>query len=220
MSKLQLHALILTVILGLAIVGTRASGPLTVRGRPNTKFERIPMEFAGWVGLDGEFPPGTATSLPTCSLLLRRYMHEDVYSPLELALVYGTDLGDFHQPEFCLEGQGLRSVSKGTVLINGGDGTSFEAVKVIMDSEYGRRAFVFWFYSEGISSTSLGRYKVKVFLNRLLTRDVQPSAMVRLSIDVLDTDEEAIDQLARFAELIVPYLRQEFAASGQEAKRS
>jgi len=220
MSKLQLHALILAVIFGLAIVGTKFGGPLTIKGQPNTKFGKIPLELAGWVGTDKGFDQGTMDALPTCSLLLRYYVHEDVYSPLELAVVYGADLGDFHQPEFCLEGQGMRTISKGKICINNGDGASFEAVKVVMNSEYGRRAFVFWFYSEGISSTSLGKYKVKVFLSRLLTRNVRPSAMIRLSTDVVDTDEEAIDQLVKFGELMIPYLRQEFAVGEQEVERS
>ena len=214
MSKLQLHAYVLIMLFGLAIAGARLPKSAVAGGPPKTKFEKVPMELAGWYGSDGEFPPGTQAALPTCSLLLRHYVHEDGYGPIELAVVYGTDLGDFHQPEFCLEGQGMQRLSAGDVRIRNADGTSFTAVALIMEREGGRRAFVYWFASKRATSTFLGSYKTKIFFYRLLRRKVEPSAMVRLSTEVMGSDEEAgkeaIGQLVGFAETIVPFLRKEF----------
>jgi len=213
MRKIQLHACVLTVVLGLALIAAKSGKPLSLTGRPDTTFEAIPMELAGWVGQDMQFAKTTYDLLPTCSLLLRYYEHESVYAPIELAIVYGTDLGDFHQPEMCLEGQGLRSVYKGKVLIRDTDGSSFEGVKLIAESEdYHRHAFVFWFAGSETTSTFLGTYKLKIFMNRLLARKVQPSALVRLSTEVTDSDDEAVEQLVRFAEDFLPYFRKEFAA--------
>jgi len=204
------------VLFGLAIAGARLPKSAVAGGPPKTEFEKIPLEFAGWYGSNGEFPPATQEALPTCSLLLRYYGHEDGYGPVELAVVYGTDLGDFHQPEFCLEGQGLQRLSSGHVRIRNADGTSFVAVSLIMERYGGKRAFVFWFASKGTTSTFLGSYKTKIFLNRLLRRKIEPSAMVRLSTDVVGPDEEAskeaIDELVGFAEMVVPFLREEFTA--------
>lgn len=214
-SGVQLHAYVLVVLLALVTSTTMFSKPLRVEGRSETDFSKMPMELGEWVGRAGRFDEKTYEQLPSCSLLLRFYEHE-IHPNIELAIVYGTDLGDFHQPEICLEGQGLRSVGKDRVQIREGGGTSFEAVELITESDYGRRMFLFWFYSEGVSSTSLGTYKVRVFSERLRTRRVQPSALIRLSTEVLGSDEEAIDRLVRFAEEVVPYIRSEFGTGQQE----
>jgi len=214
-SGVQLHAYVLVVLLALVTSTTMFSKPLRVEGRSETDFSKIPMEPGEWVGRTSRFDERTYEQLPSCSLLLRFYEHE-IHPNIELAIVYGTDLGDFHQPEICLEGQGLRSVGKDRVQIREGGGTSFEAVELITESDYGRRIFLFWFYSEGVSSTSLGTYKVRVFSERLRMRRVQPSALIRLSTEVLGSDEEAIDRLVRFAEEVVPYIRSEFGTGQQE----
>lgn len=214
MRKLQVHAYIAAVIFGLMLLAAKSGEPLVFEGRPNTEFEKIPLELPGWSGMNSKFDEKTYEQLPTCNLLLRYYDERDSRVPIELAIVYGQELGDFHQPEMCLEGQGLRSVARRKVRIRRSDGTSFEAVGLTMEGEYSRRAFVYWFSTQGVTSTFLGDYKVRLLLNRLTARKVQPSAMVRLAAEVRYTDEEAFDQLVRFAEAIVPNLDEEFAAGG------
>jgi EpsI family protein len=145
-----------------------------------------------------------------------RYYERDDDLPITLAIVYGTDLGDFHQPEMCLEGGGLHTIRRGTARVRDAQGKPFQAVSLIMESDYDRQAFVFWFSSEGTTATFLGSYKVKVFLNRLFARKVQPSALIRLSTLALDSDEEAVSRLVRFAEALQPYLKQEFTAEGTD----
>ena len=211
MSKVQLHACILIVLLGAAIAAAKSAKPLMVEGRPRTDFSGIPLDLGEWYGRNSKFGAESYKALPSCSLLLRYYEHYE-HPFVELAVVYGTDLGDFHQPEACLEGQGLCSVKKGKVRISEGEGVSFEAVSLIMESAYDRRAFVFWFSDEGKASTFLGSHKARVFLKRLRARKIEPSALVRLSTQVLGSDEEAVNRLVRFAEDVVPYLKKEFAA--------
>ncbi len=196
--------------MALAVIGAGAVRPLR-EGRVITDFSHIPMEMGDWSGIEYRFDDDTYRLLPSCSLLLRVYDHADI-PPVELAIVYGTNLGDFHQPEQCLEGQGLRSLSKRIVQVKGEDGKTFSANGLIMDSEYGRRAYVYWFASGGTTATFLGSYKSKVILDRLLSRKVQPSALVRLSMNVLGDDDESINDLVKFAEAVVPYLNDEFSS--------
>lgn len=212
MSRIQLHAYVLIIILGIVTLGAKSIKPLTVEGRPKTTFGRIPLEFKGWYGQEGRFDEETYRQLPAASLLLRRYVTEDVYAPIELAIVYGTDVGSFHQPEYCLEGQGLKRIKSVKVLLNDSTtGKKFEAVSLIMDSEYGHRAYLYWFLSDGVTSTSLGNYKLKLILNGLRrSRKIEPSAMIRISTDVVDSDEQASTDLEKFAEEILPYIKKEF----------
>lgn len=208
MSKIQLHAYILAVVLGLALLTVKSSRPLAMEGRVNTDFHKIPMDIDGWVGSEGRFDEQTYKLLPSCSLLVRYYEHQD-YPTVDLAIVYGTDLGDFHQPEYCLQGQGLAIIDKKKVTITTKEG-SFPAVGLITESDAGRRAFVFWFGGSGNTSTFLGNFKIRLFLDRLRIRKIRPSAMIRLSTEVTDTDQDATDRLAKFIEGIYPYLKQEF----------
>jgi len=152
------------VILSLSLYGAKSGKRLSVEGRPNTEFEGIPLHLNDWSGIQSRFSEENYKQLPTASLLLRYYEHDE-YPLTELAIVYGTDLGDFHQPEFCLEGQGLRTLDKKGVTIQGED-ESVNAIALIMDSSYGKRAFLYWFASEGATDTSLGNYKIKIFFDR------------------------------------------------------
>jgi EpsI family protein len=212
MSKFQLHALIMIVLCGLTLAGTKAVAP-TQKGRVTTDFSAIPFEFGGWPTLDDPgFDAESKRLLPSSSLMRRFYEHSDYDTSIELAIVYGADLGNFHQPEICLEGQGWRGQSKRLVRIKDADGSSFNGMSLIMTHEtQGRTAFLYWFTSEGTTSTSLGNYKTRVLVNRLLLREVQPSAMIRLSAPVVDSDEDAVKLLVDFGESALPFLKKEFA---------
>ena len=212
MSKFQLHALVIIVLCGLTLAGTKAVAP-TQKGRVTTDFSAIPLEFGDWSILQvRDFDDGTKRLLPSSSLMLRDYEHADYSGSTEIAIVYGVDLGNFHQPEICLEGQGWRSQTRRLVRIKNPDGSSFNSMSLIMANENaGRTAFLYWFMSEGTTSTSLGNYKTRVLVNRLLMRAVQPSAMIRLSTPVIGSDDDAVNVLADFAQQVLPFLKTEFA---------
>ena len=210
MSKIQLHSFILAVILGLTSVAMKSSKPLAV-DRPQTDFSKIPMEIDGWVGTNSRFDDATYQLLSSCSLLVRFYQHQ-IHPTVDLAIVYGTDLGDFHQPEICLEGQGLRIVDKHKITIRTDEG-AFQAISLLTESDFGRRAFVFWFAGEGQTSTFLGNYKMKVLFQRLRIRKIEPSALVRFSTEVVDSDQEATDRLVGFIKSVYPYLKLEIEAT-------
>lgn len=213
MSKIQLHSTVLIVLFGLTIAATYAKKPLTIAGRPQTDFARIPMEIDGWYGTELTWDEMTLNALPSASLLRRSYTHESDPYTVELAIVYGTDLGDFHQPEVCLTGQGWRTLHSFPVRIATRDGESFVANNVIMEHGQGfRNAFMYWFYSRGIVSTSLGSYKLRMLRDRILGTGVEPSAMIRLSTEVYgEDDKEATEHLRAFAEAAAPYIREEFS---------
>lgn len=212
MSKFQLHALVIVVLCGLTLAGTKAVAP-TQTGRVITDFSAIPLEFGSWtifrdIGMGEE----TQRLLPSSSLMLREYEHSDHPGNTQLAIVYGVDLGNFHQPEICLEGQGWYGQAKRLVQIKDAERSSLNAMSVIMAREgQGRTAFLYWFMSEGTTSTSLGNYKTRVLVNRLFMRAVRPSAMIRLSTPVTGSDDDAVKILADFAQQVLPYLKKEFA---------
>ncbi|HEY3297830.1 MAG TPA: EpsI family protein [Armatimonadota bacterium] len=181
-------------------------------GRVSTDFAAIPMSFDKWEGIQLRFDKRTYEALPTCSLLLRDYITKDEPSMVELAIVYGRDLGDFHQPEYCLEGQGLKAVREFSVTARRGKSGNFDANALIMvDGNGNRWAYMYWFYTRGRTGTQLGSVKVREFVDRLKGRTMEPSAMIRLMTKAVDSDDKAITRLTRFAESSFPYLEKELA---------
>lgn len=212
MSRTKTYAYILILLFGIAAWAARSARPVMISEKPKTSFAKIPLDFKGWSGVEEKFDQATYDMLQSCSLLLRLYRH-DSDAPVELAIVYGADLGDFHQPEFCLEGQGLQSVKKGLVHIKQADGTEFDAVSLIMQGDGTRSAYLYWFASSDTTSTALGNYKIKMFFDRLRARKLKPSAMIRLSTQVIGSDDEAISHLVDFADSVVPYTNKEFSTT-------
>ena len=210
MSKVQQQAYALIVILLVITAGVRSVQPFQIEGPKGTNFSKIPMDFGDWTGEQSQFDETTRLSLANASLLYRYYMRDYDIAALGLAIVYGTELGDFHQPEVCLEGQGLQAVSKSIVKVDNGQGGTFDAISMITESDYTRQAFLFWFNTDGMTSTSLGGYKVKMLVDRMLFRRIRASAMVRLNTPVVTSEEEATAQLVKFAGDVFPYLNKEF----------
>lgn len=211
MLKTQLRAYGLAVILGLTLLTIKSAKPLRVEGRTKTDFSRIPMEIGGWTGRNGRFDDSTYEVLSSCSLLVRFYERQDS-PPIDLAIVYGTDLGDFHQPEMCLEGQGLRLVNKRKITITA-DKDVFHAVSLLTEGDFDRRAFIYWFAGKGRTSSFLGNYKVEVLFQRLRVKKIQPNALIRFSTEVIDSDQEAVDRLVGFIKSAYPYLKLEIEAA-------
>jgi len=214
MSKIQLNACIVIVLFLLVTAAVQSVKPFKLEGRQRTDFSAIPLKIGDWTGRQTEVDQRTKDMLPSCSLLMRFYERDYDLSPVGFTVIYGSDLGDFHQPEVCLEGQGLRTVSKGVVKIPDGEGGAFDAVRLITEADYRRQVFVFWFYTKGMSSTSLGRYKLNMLMDRMFMRKIQPSAMIRLSTVVADTEteEDAMIRAINLASTVLPYLKRELDA--------
>ncbi len=218
MSKVQLHAYAVIVLLVLIAVGVKAAKPFQSDGPIKTDFSKIPLHFGEWTGEERPFDDVTRRNLPNASLLMRFYSRPYDLAPVGLAIVYGTDLGDFHQPEVCLEGQGLKAVSKSIVQVTASNGKTFDAVCLITERDYSRQVFLFWFNTEGMTSTSLGRYKVDILIDRMFMRRIRPSAMIRLSTAVVTSEQDATDQLVQFAGEVFPYLAEEFRSTSSEGR--
>jgi len=214
MSRFQAHAILLIVLCSLALGFTWSVAP-SEKNRVTTDFARIPLEFGHWVIYDDTgFDEETKRLLPSSSLMYRWYEHDEADVKVGLAIVYGVDLGNFHQPEICLEGQGWRGQTRRMVKIRDEEsGKTFDAMSMVMEhSAQGRMAWLYWFMSEGATSTSLGNYKTRVMVNRLMLKQVRPSAMIRISAPVTSTDEESESYLVDFAQSVLPYLKKEFYA--------
>jgi EpsI family protein len=214
MPKIKFHAYALMLLLCMALVASISVKPLTAAERVNCEFTHIPATLGDYTSTDEKFSSDTYSELRSASLLLRKYSSPRKGGPIELAIVYGVDLGDFHQPDICLAGQGLRTVERGIIDVKDAGGKPLQVVSLVTESDEGRDAFMYWFCSKDSESTSLGNYKMRLMVSRLLRRGILPSAMIRISTPVEGSSDEALSKLADFAGRVSPYVIEEIKAGG------
>lgn len=199
MPRFQVYAYVLT---GILVVWAAVGGfvySMSAGMRVSEDFKDIPVRAADWVGTDGEFDRQTYDALPTCSLLTRDYV-DRLGDKVNLLIVYGRDLGEFHQPEICMQGLGWKRTGGGTVWLQPKGGTRRQATVVTMTNDYQDQVMIYWFHMGGEVSPVM--VKQSALWPALLGQGLQPSAMVKFTAPVA-TDEESARQCAiRLAELL------------------
>lgn len=211
-SKVQSNALLLIVALSLTLAVVYGVKPIG-NERNRTDFSMIPKEIDGWTSVDQKFDEETIKGLPQSDLLLRTYSNE-LGEQVTLAIVYGTDLGDFHQPEICMQGQGWRITDRSEISLPVQPRGTIQAISLIMEHDTApRSACLYWFSSKGRTATFLGSHKLRLYLYRLVRRKIEPAALIRFTAPVEESDEHTQQLVCTLAGKLFPYLQAELNAS-------
>ncbi|MCL6520214.1 MAG: EpsI family protein [Armatimonadetes bacterium] len=209
MSKIQSNVIFLVIFFAILLAAARLVKPFAHEGRVVTSFEGIPKTIGSWTGVDRQFDEEVKKQLPGSSLLWRDYTDRDG-NIVSIAIVYGTALGIFHQPEMCLQGSGWTILDEGDTKIPVNSGTSITAKYFVMENEYvGKSAGVYWFSTRGMTSTFLGTHKTQLYLYRILRRKIEPSALVRFTSMVQSDDATTLKKVKELAGLLFPYVQEE-----------
>jgi EpsI family protein len=203
MRKLQIYAFILTGIFLLWLGAHAVIQPTQGAGKVIESFSEIPLTVGDWTGEDYPMDEVSIKFLPNCSLFNRIYSNSGGYSS-NLTMVYGVDLGDFHQPEFCLEGQGWKRTTLESVEIK--SQKPHKAIMLTMTGDYQNIVVLYWFASRGSTSVVLGRHKYKEFLERLSNKSLQPSALVRFISPIEGDLEQTKRHTLELAEELDPHI--------------
>ncbi len=213
MSKVQSRAYFLAIfmaVFALAIYVTPTIG--RTGGRPNQTFEDIPLHVGDWGGERGDFDEVTKAALPSAALFLAEYVNSSG-DLVQLAIIYGQDLGDFHQPEYCLEGQGWRTLEKRHFSLKEKDGFTHTAVEMHQTMSLQDQIVIYWFATEGKATTELGKHKIKVSFDRIFSKKVKPSALIRFIAPVRTDPERASKAARELASEIGPTIREVLQAT-------
>ncbi len=203
MPKFKLYAIVfLLVVVGWAV--TIAVVPTMSRGlRIAEDFSSIPAEFGEWTSHDRAKDLKTLNVLRTCSILDRDYT--DQYGNLvNLSIVYGQELGDFHQPENCMEGVGWRRTSSRLIEVRPVSGSPFTAKAIVMTNDIHDIVTVYWFYMGGRVVNTMGTQKLKTLMHALVGGDMPPSAMIKFSTMVEVDEETAIERALALCQELAP----------------
>jgi len=168
-------------------------------------FSGVPLKVEGWEGTN--MPPKISDLriLSTASILSRIYTN-DMGDQAWVSVLFGLDLGDFHQPEVCLKGTGLTVTGSKFVTIRPKGMPAHKAAMLTLTHERGEGegVMLYWFYIAGQSVPVMGGSKVKALWDQMFGSGIQPSAKVMVQMFPIYDRETAEKQAIDLAEKLEP----------------
>jgi EpsI family protein len=166
---------------------------------------KVPVRAAGWSGQDmGPYDEVTMKMLAPDAYLNREYIAADGLQA-HLAAIYGHRKTTFHSPGFCLLGGGWNITSKSQLSFRTGRGEAVPVNRFILTRE-GREAVVLYYYIEDHrATTSWVKHQAYLAWDRL-RRGHAAGALVRLTVPVTASPEQATRRGLGLLEALHPSL--------------
>jgi len=170
--------------------------------------ESIPMNMGKWHGKDIPMDNVVYDILETKSIIHRIY-HTPNGREVFLSLVYYPETKvDFHAPESCLGGQGIRIMKsyKTIDMISEGKVITIVLNRLIMEHGTETR-LVYYFYKSGeFLGRSYIKLRFRLALNRF-SKKVKNGSLIRISTPIrFDNLEKANNNLIDFIQVLYPIL--------------
>lgn len=169
----------------------------------------FPERIGNWqqAGADMQFDSATLKVLRATDYLMRDYRRNDGRRANFYVGYYATqrDGATYHSPLNCLPGSGWTMNEPGKITISTVDGRSFIANRYIIQNGDARSAMIYWYQGRGrvIASEYWGKVYTVIDSVRLRRSD---AAMVRVSVSVTGSEQEAMQAAAELAGTASPAL--------------
>lgn len=164
--------------------------PTTLLGRVVEKFDGIPREIEGWTGYNVD-PGESAELLPNSSVLIRDYINPEARWA-NLAIVYGLDIADIHKPEYCFESHGWVRVKERTTVLRPHTGKPHSIKMLLLKEKDGQLTVcAYWYAGLNGAKDTLTAQRFETWKGALLSREVQPSALIRVLVSVTESQSIA-----------------------------
>lgn len=155
---------------------------------------KIPHSFGDWTGTDYPLDQQVYDILETRSIIHRSYTNSKGQEVFLSIVYYAETKVDFHAPEACLGGQGIKTTkSSDTVLVNKMK-TMLTVSKLVQNSGQGKNDLVYYFFKAG---PFMGRSYLKLRLHLMLNKFSSSSnsgSLIRVSTatkNSLSNEQEA-----------------------------
>ncbi|MDO8589563.1 MAG: EpsI family protein [Armatimonadota bacterium] len=181
--------------------------PAMIFGRVVEKFDDVPRAIGEWIGRDADSRQ-SARLLPNSAVLVRDY-YNGSGRQANLLIVYGLDIADIHDPQYCFEGEGWKVIAGQTVKLQPASGPAHPArMTLLQRSGGGYTVGIHWYASPNGSKDTLAAQRLDIWKNALLSRRVHPSALVRILVPVTEGQNTAeLDALSLAFYLDEPVVR-------------
>ena len=185
----------------------------TATEQERSAIQNIPVSIGTWKGTDHSLSPEIYDILETRSIIHRSYVNNEGNTIFLSIVYYAETKVDFHAPEGCLGGKGIR-ITKSPVdlLLTKEDGNTYSlsANKLIQqEGSQGSTDLVYYFYKSGpFAGRSYIRLRMNLILNKF--RDARKSgSLIRISTGIEtdgDTENEGPAFVIDFLNHLQPYI--------------
>lgn len=169
--------------------------------------EKIPLKLGKWQGVDVSLEKNIYEILETRSIIHRKYFTND--SSVFLSVVYYPETKvDFHAPEACLGGLGVKTEKiPATISIatDSGDTIPLKINRLIQKQD-NSNTLVYYFYK---TESFVGRNYIKLRLNLVLNKFKEAKksgSLIRVTpLPAADNGKTAHNELENFISSLLPY---------------
>ena len=173
-----------------------------------TNLQSIPMQIGHWQGKDIALNEAVYEILETKAIIHRVYF-SNKNDNIFLSIVHYNDTKvDFHAPESCLGGLGLKTTKAYQELIVHPNGKEqiINVAKIISKNAF-NDTLTYYFYKSGkFIGANYIKMRLNIAANKLFNNDTKGS-LIRVSTNIKNGDEKkAENQLIQFIENIYPFI--------------
>jgi len=154
--------------------------------------KKIPKEHKDWHGRDVFLDPTVYEILDTRAVIHREYINSKGQSVFLSVVYYADTKVDFHTPEGCLGGKGIRAKKfvKPVSLMQDAQNISFDVAE-IKTNDNGKMGIVYYFYKAGqFVGQNYIKMRFNIALNKFISKN-KSGALIRISTNLASNGEES-----------------------------
>ena len=182
------------VVIGLlalcCLVGLSEYLPTRFDAASQVKMAAFPLKVADWHGADVPLSKEDYAILETNNLIMRQYKDSKGRS-LMLYIIYSDDNRKVtHPPEVCYMGSGATITNKSPFVLS----PKITANKMVAELKEGRELVVYWFRAGNYNTNNYFEQQLRIVARRTWGQRTS-AAMIRISADMKENDEQATTQM-------------------------
>ena len=172
--------------------------------------QKIPLQIGKWQGRDFPLDEMVYEILETRAIIHRSFAAVDGDEVFMSVVHYHDAKVDFHAPESCIGGRGLKTVktTRTISLYSGDQKISLDVAEMITTRETGQTLTYYFFKAGRYVGSNYIKMRLSIAANKLARNDTRAS-LIRISTALIPGKKAAAESLLTgFMEDLSPYIRQ------------
>lgn len=212
MANLKYRYLIIIILLAVTV---RLVNGLQFDSSKNDDFgitalQRIPLQIGGfWQGQDSPLEEMVYEILETRAIIHRSYTRDNGDNVFLSIVHYSDTKVDFHAPEACLGGQGLKTekTTKTIILFSGDQKTTIDVAEIISARVPGQTLTYYFYKSGSFTGSNYIKLRLNIAANKLFRKDASGS-LIRISTKLSPGDKAGAELLLKgFLKDLFPHIQ-------------
>lgn len=170
--------------------------------------QKIPMQFDKWQGQDFSLDEMVYDILETKAIIHRSFTAENGDNVFLSIVHYHDTKVDFHAPEACLGGRGVKTmkVTKALSLFSGSKKVSFDVAEIVTMRSDGKTLTYYFFKAGQFFGSDYIKMRLSIAANKLFRNDSRGS-LIRVSTTLAPGNKAGAEKLLTgFLEDLLPFI--------------